>query len=216
MANTQSPHTQPGPADPGQALAQQQIRLLTRLAEMAMEQAEAMHAEIMDPPPAKATGATPDQAQARIAAAGIAFPRLSRLVVQIVALQSRIARELYGPQQKAATARTEAAGQARQQQRRRQVERIVDQAITQVEPEFHAGRKLRDMLAKMLPEIDPVLDPEVLDRPLGETVAGLCRQLGIEPDWSRWAEEDWAIAEARDQPPGSPYAGPRGAGPETG
>ena len=50
MENTQSPPAQPAPADPGQALAQQQIRLLTRLAEMAMEQAEAMHAEIMDPP----------------------------------------------------------------------------------------------------------------------------------------------------------------------
>ncbi|MGO4727404.1 MULTISPECIES: hypothetical protein [unclassified Inquilinus] len=215
MTNTHSP-PQPGPADPGQVLAQQQIRLLTRLAEMAMEQAEAMHAEIMDPPPAKATGATPDQTQARIVSAGIAFPRLSRLVIQIMALQARIARELYGPQQKAATARAEAAGQARQQQRRRQIERIVDQAIDQVEPEYHAGRKLRDMLAKMLPEIDPVLDPEVLDRPLGETVARLCRQLGIEPDWSRWAEEDWAIAEARDKPPGSPYAGSRPVGAETG
>ncbi len=136
--------------------------------------------------------------------------------MQIVALQARIARDLYGPQQKAAAARTEAAGQARQQQRRRQVERIVDQAITQVEPEFHAGRKLRDMLAKMLPEIDPVLDPQVLDRPLGEAAARMCRQLGIAPDWNRWAEEDWAIAEARDQPPGSPYAGQRSAGAETG
>ncbi|MDR6290186.1 hypothetical protein E9232_002707 [Inquilinus ginsengisoli] len=216
MTHTHSSPTRPAPADPGQVLAQQQIRILGRLAEMAMEQAEAMHAEIMDPPPAKATGATPDQTQARIVAAGIAFPRLSRLVVQIVALQSRIARELYGPQQKAAAARAEAAVQARQQQRRRQVERIVDQAITQVEPEFHGGRKLRDMLAKMLPEIDPVLDPEVLDRPLAETVARLCRQLGIAPDWSRWAEEDWAIAEARDQPPGSPYAKARSAGSDTG
>lgn len=136
--------------------------------------------------------------------------------MQIVALQARIARDLYGPQQKAAAARTEAAGQARQQQRRRQVERIVDQAITQVEPEFHAGRTLRDMLARMLPEIDPVLDPQVLDRPLGEAAARMCRQLGIAPDWNRWAEEDWAIAEARDQPPGSPYAGQRSAGAETG
>jgi hypothetical protein len=103
MENTHTP-PQPGPADPGQILAQQQIRLLTRLAEMVMEQAEAMHAEIMDPPSAKATGATPEQVKARITAAGIAFPRLSRLVVQIVALQARIARELYGPQQKAAAA----------------------------------------------------------------------------------------------------------------
>src|SRR3954451_4219509 len=99
MTNTHSTPTPPAPADPGQVLAQQQIRILGRLAEMAMEQAEAMHAEIMDPPAVKATGPTPDQALARLAAASIAFPRLSRLVVQIMALQARIARELYGPQQ---------------------------------------------------------------------------------------------------------------------
>jgi hypothetical protein len=36
---------------------------------------------------------------------------------------------------------------------------------------------------------------EVLSRPIGELVALICRDLGLEPDWARLAEEAWAQAE---------------------
>ena len=31
------------------------------------------------------------------------------------------------------------------------------------------------------------------DRPVGEVVAGICKLLGLDPDWSRWDGEQWAI-----------------------
>ena len=199
------------PADPSRALALKQIQRLDRLADMAMEQAEAMHAEVMDPVPDEPGKPDPAGARARIMAANAAFQRHARVVVQITALQSRIARVLYGSQQAATTTRAEAADQVRKQWRTRRVECIVEEAIAQCEPgNPYPLVKLRDRLAAL----DPDLDPDFQDRSLGATVARMCRDLGLKPDWSQWAQEDWALAEARDRAPGSPYAGPSVAKPK--
>ena len=40
---------------------------------------------------------------------------------------------------------------------------------------------------------------------VSETVAQLCEQLELEPDWERWAAKDWAIEEAEAGIEGSPY-----------
>jgi len=45
------------------------------------------------------------------------------------------------------------------------------------------------------------------DRPVSAVVAQVCADLGLTPDWSVWADEDWAIEEA-EALPGSPFAGP--------
>jgi hypothetical protein len=44
------------------------------------------------------------------------------------------------------------------------------------------------------------------DRPIGELVARICRDLGVTPDWGLFEDDDWAIEEARTRPPGSPLA----------
>jgi hypothetical protein len=49
---------------------------------------------------------------------------------------------------------------------------------------------------------------DVLTRPLGELVALICRDLGLDPDWTSLAQEAWAQAEMRDNPTGSPFAPP--------
>jgi hypothetical protein len=36
-----------------------------------------------------------------------------------------------------------------------------------------------------------VADEEALNRPILEVVALICKELGVEPDWSLWAPEDW-------------------------
>jgi hypothetical protein len=41
--------------------------------------------------------------------------------------------------------------------------------------------------------------------PIGASVARLCAELGLTPDWSLWEDEDWAIEEAETDAPGSPY-----------
>jgi hypothetical protein len=40
-------------------------------------------------------------------------------------------------------------------------------------------------------------------RTTGEIIARFCRELGLDPDWTRWENEDWAVAEAGR--PGSPF-----------
>ena len=49
-------------------------------------------------------------------------------------------------------------------------------------------------------------EADFADRPIGELVARICKDLGITPDWSLLEDEDWAIEEARTRPPGSPFA----------
>ena len=42
--------------------------------------------------------------------------------------------------------------------------------------------------------------------PIGETIALICQDLGLDPDWERWENRAWARQEAERSPPGSPYA----------
>ena len=42
-------------------------------------------------------------------------------------------------------------------------------------------------------------------KPVGAVVADVCRELGLEVDWSRWEDEDWAAREAEDGAEGSPF-----------
>jgi hypothetical protein len=154
----------------------------------------------------------PAETRARVMAANAAFQRQARVVAQITAVQSRIARVLYGPQQAAPTTpQAQTAEDVRKQWRKRRVDCIVEEAIAQCEPgnPLPLVFKLKDRLRGL----DPDLDPDFQDRPLGATVALICRGLGLKPDWSQWAGEDWALAEARDRASGSPYADPRDRSP---
>src|SRR6185312_7856750 len=45
----------------------------------------------------------------------------------------------------------------------------------------------------------------VATRPVGELVAMLCRDFGLEPDWSHLAAEAWAKAEIESGAEGSPF-----------
>jgi hypothetical protein len=48
---------------------------------------------------------------------------------------------------------------------------------------------------------------DILNRPIGEIVAIICRDIGLEPDWDAIAETEWAKAEIADGPPAaSPFA----------
>ena len=42
--------------------------------------------------------------------------------------------------------------------------------------------------------------------PIGEAIALICQDLGLDPDWDRWENRPWARKEAETSPPGSPYA----------
>ena len=46
---------------------------------------------------------------------------------------------------------------------------------------------------------------DVINRPVGELVARICQDLGVEPDWERLAEEAWAQEEMQRGVEGSPF-----------
>jgi len=93
----------------------------------------------------------------------------------------------------------------RQNRKRAEIGRIVGEAIADL-PGSETGREsIRNDLQERLDDEESFED-FIGDRPLGAIVADLCRDLGVAVDWSLWADEDWAIEEARTKPPGSPYA----------
>jgi hypothetical protein len=53
--------------------------------------------------------------------------------------------------------------------------------------------------------MDPADDARFADAPISEWIAAICADLGLTPDWSLWAGEDWAAEEAVTRPD-SPFA----------
>jgi hypothetical protein len=99
-----------------------------------------------------------------------------------------------------------AAGDQSQRQRRRRAEigRIVEEAIADQPDSEAAKESIRNDLRERLDD-EEAFEDLVGDRPLGAIIAAICADLGVAVDWSLWADEDWAIEEARTKPPDSPY-----------
>ncbi len=64
--------------------------------------------------------------------------------------------------------------------------------------------EIEDRMAEALSEREWEYD--YLRRPVGAVIARLCEDYDLEPDWSLWAGEAWAIEEAATNAEGSPYA----------
>jgi len=67
--------------------------------------------------------------------------------------------------------------------------------------------RLKGELKERLEEEDP--DEVFFNRThwsIGEAIALICQDLGLDPDWDRWEARPWARKEAETSPPGSPYA----------
>jgi hypothetical protein len=89
--------------------------------------------------------------------------------------------------------------------RRTAIHCVVEETI---ETEIEGEAAVDSLIADLYERLDEVEgDADFGERPIGEIVARICRDLGVTPDWRRWAGEGWAVEEARAQPPGSPYAG---------
>jgi len=83
---------------------------------------------------------------------------------------------------------------------------VVEQAIEAAEnpkgDRSDTERRL-DHLGERLADEDEIVSFGTL--PIGASVARLCAELGLTPDWSLWEDEEWAIEEAQTDAPGSPY-----------
>jgi hypothetical protein len=186
------------------SLALQQIQMLTRLAEIAMQLAEgegtrAVTAQARAAQP-KADEAAVQAARAEAQEAGLAFSRFSRSVQRSLALRSRAADHLCA-RDKAQSADRAAAHQVRRDCHRREVEDALRGMIwDQVEDQ---GR-VDALHAELEERVQDLYGDEVSveDRPPGSVMAGLACGLGLAEEWRRWAT-GWPATPSPARPSGS-------------
>ena len=175
------------------ALMEQQIDMLTRLAEIGIARA----AEPVEPPER----------------ADLAYSRIARAVRLTLALQSRLIKDLvaleHGVPPKAEArpapvAKPEPDPAELRDERAGRIDRIVRRIIEDTERFKEDIQRLSREAWERLEDEDVYGD--LLSRPMGEIVALICEDLGLKPDWDRLAKEAWAVEEARAAPPGSPFA----------
>ena len=160
------------------ALVDRQLQKLERLAEIGMELAEEAGRQAKATPEAREkSGFAGDPAEI--------FAKAARTVRMCIALQSKLMKDL---------ADFERADKAERSQRatarKYRIQDYVERAIKVEFGERSAIRVLSDQTREILRD-ENLLD-RIADRPVGEIVARICRDLGLSPEWSVWAAEPWA------------------------
>jgi hypothetical protein len=186
-----------------ETMAERHQRILRKLTDMAERLCEAAEGPAM----AQLKAAVPGQ-EATGPDHVLAFQRLARTVRQCVALEGKVEKERLAEIERRAKGEAiigYAGILAGQQEEKRRVKRLIDQVIVEQTPVYDLA-KVRVNLNERLGDDDDWEDLAGDDRPIGAIIAGLCHDLGLDPDWSRWENEDWAIKEAETRAPGSPYA----------
>ncbi|MGO1079178.1 hypothetical protein [Inquilinus sp. CA228] len=171
-------------------LALQQVQMLTRLAEIAMQLAEAegtrataAQARAAQP---KADAAAVQTARAEAQEAGMAFGRFSRSVQRSLALRSRAAADL--------CAGDKADRKARRARQRNHVTSALHALIwdpTQSTEEHDKAEDRTDDLDRRLDELYRDEEDRIEDRPVGSVIAGLACGLHLSDEWRRRAS-DWS------------------------
>ena len=175
------------PADWARPTVERQLQMLGRLAEAGLEIAIALEAQ------AKGGEAV---VEGDIA---MAYNRVARAVRQTIMLQSKLIEALQARETTRAGRKSAARGSAA---------RILRGVI-----EDHTGDKERTerLNAEAAERLEREDFGDLLTRPFGEIVTGICKDLGLSPDWLRLAE-DCAAAEAaldgKPAPPEEPDDGP--------
>lgn len=178
-------------------LAERQLEALEELAEVGLKIARAIGRRVdeaaCEPPPL-----------AELDAAALAYSRVARAVRQTILLQSKVAESLEAAR-KAATAR--AGVKAR-------IAGIVRKAI---EAEQDDREQVERLAAEAMERLERADFDESLAQPVRETIAAICRTLGLSPDWRGLADEIEAVeAMARSllaPRPETPAADPEPIGP---
>ena len=194
LPRTPLPSDPPPPASADEiARAEQRRAMLEELAEIGMDLARALHRRVTaEEPVDDAADAAP--AEAPLADYGLTFSRLSRAVRLTLAMEERLAAGLSPMKARAAEAQAKRA-----YYRGETAKGNVEETVTRVvEAELDLDA---ETLEGLRAEVEEWLDDDetfgdVADRPLGETVAWICRAMGLTPDWSRWDGESWAAEAA--------------------
>jgi hypothetical protein len=148
--------------------------------------------------------AQPDQPVAELQAAAMAYARVARAVRLTVMLKARLAGAPADAQTGSDT-EANAADTEAEDVRKFRVERIIER----VARARHADDE--DEVDRLTTEAAERLDDDdlyggVLERPMSELIALICRDLDLTLDWSRLAGEAWARQEIAGGQPGWPLA----------
>jgi hypothetical protein len=231
---TAQPHPSQFEIEPdAEARAARRIAVAHRLVEMGLEVAEAVQrralAQLADEAAGEdandGEGATCEAPRGRRVDPVAAVERVARTVRLSLALAARLDSD--EPVRRArvrsnAAAERDAEAEARKRAREaeqaaeRARERLREDKVLEVlETTLKASGldggevcehvvEIEDRMAEALSEREWEYD--YLRRPVGAVIARLCEDYGLEPDWSLWAAEAWAVEEAATNAEGSPYA----------
>jgi hypothetical protein len=179
--------------------AERRLRLLEEMSEIGIELLRTLRPgaaadEAADETASPAKGRDPADA----------FARLSRAIRLTLALEAKTDTWLWdlkaGIVRMREVERTQSAEQAVIDREARK-ERLRDLVTSVAEAEIPDGgdfNELYDALFERLYEDEAYYD--CTERPLRETVERLCKDLELNPDWSRWGDEGWIV----DGPPARP------------
>jgi hypothetical protein len=187
------------------SLALQQIQMLTRLAEIAMQLAEAegaraLAAQVRAAEP-KADTAAVQAAWAEAREAGLAFSRFSNSVQRSLAQRARAADRLCARDKVEAPDR-EAARKARRDRHREQVREVLQDMIWNETEDLDRVDDLHAELDERIRHLYEDEDVRVEDRPVGSVMAGLACGLGFAEQWRNWAH-GWPGTPRPARPAGS-------------
>jgi hypothetical protein len=187
--------------------AERHSRVLKRLIEIGMELAETVRTQALAPSAGKESApACGSEAQAGAAPPGgseslLAFWRITRAVRQTVALEAKLTRD--------GEERAVAAARERHQQQKMKVKRAVKRVIKKAD---RGPFKTADWLDDLRERLEDLDDTDLGDRPIGEIVARICRDLGVDFDRRLWEEESGASEGSRAGEAAAPPKASAGSG----
>jgi hypothetical protein len=179
--------------------AGRQVAMLRELAEIGMKMARLVHRQAEAAVEAMEAG---EAAQAGVGLRGdpgLVFARVARAVRQTLVLETQVREGLTVQRAKVAAEQAERQAQKdwfealnvpgydlrRWERINRTLDRVVDQIIDDETTDPEYAEDLKADFRERYYDDDHYGD--VLDRPIGETIARICRDLDIEPAWADWA-----------------------------
>jgi hypothetical protein len=171
--------------------AAERFAMLRELADIGMEMARALQSEVRAQ--AVEDAAEPPQSVAEL---GLAFSRVSRAVRQTLALEARLEDDRLD-RERAAKAAEDAQSQSNSELSDRAA-RVKARLMQLLHPDRERDHQWDDDWDEDLND-EPDAEPGegfVSDRPAADVVAGVCGDLGLEPDLSLWTGEDSVAASA--------------------
>jgi hypothetical protein len=161
--------------------------MLRELADIGMEIARAVQGEVRAR--AEAVEGEATESPKIVADLGLAFSRVSRAVRQTLALEARLEDDRLERRRAAEEARSQADGEMAER-----AAKVKAKLMQLLHPDRERDHRWDDDWFEDLND-DPDDDEGfVADRPAADVVAGVCGDLGLEPDLRLWADGDSAAA----------------------